>query len=203
MVLPAIADRARARARTPRSISSSAAGTWRSPARSRRSPGRDARRRAGSRAAPPAWACAALLRARAVVAAAPLRPRHQLRAGHPQQPAARGLRRGVHRRLRRAAAAARCSTGRSTTTRARTRPTTRGALVAAVFGRPPRRHGRAAADDSRGGAARGGRAPAAGAERTAGRRARQRRPRDQAVDARAVRRGRAPPVARPAARRSC
>ena len=99
MVLPAIAD---LRALLPGATIDLVVGSWnRSAGRDdpRRVAGRDAGRRvAGART----WrrgharadpACADL-------AAASVRPRDQLRAGHPQQPAARGLRRGVHDRLR-------------------------------------------------------------------------------------------------------
>ena len=75
----------------PRSISSSAAGTCRSPGPSRAVDARrDARRRAGWREGDPGSALPRCCGARRRWRRPALRPRDQLRAGHPQQPAPRG-----------------------------------------------------------------------------------------------------------------
>ncbi len=133
----------------------SRAGSQRRP-RSRRS------MRAGSRARRRGRARGAAAPGRAGAGDAPLRPRHQLRARHPQQPAARSLRRRVDGRMTERRRRPRARPWRSTTTpRAHTTDNARRARRRACSAGTPPGPLAALADDSRRRAARAGSAPLA------------------------------------------
>ena len=206
MVLPAIADLARARARRR----DRSGGRQLEPALARTIRASNGVERSTRRGSPAAASRAGLGRAAARGGSwrrRRLRSRHQLRARHPQQPAGRGAGRGSRAGYASGGGGG-CSTGRSTTiprAHHRQRPGPGGGGIRPAGARPGRAAAtRLAADwlpDRRAGR-RG--APARRTARgRAGGRARQRRPRHQAVARRPLRRGRARPRGRAAAPPSC